>query len=127
MFNCIGKSIYNVNIKLNLKVQEICRYCSPDFLWNDNAPIFLLDLPEAYLPCETPNMECFAKIVNGWVQSTIFAKSFILNLLLGSEYVSDYLGVFSIIMNWGCHFESSKNLSNVMSVLFKYLEQKVSP
>ena len=127
VIHCIGESIYDVNIKLNLKVQKICRDCSPDFLWNDNAPIFSLDLPEAYLPFETPNIECFAKIVSGWIQSTIFAKSFILDLLLGSEYVSDYVGGFSIIMNWGCHFECSKNLSNVMSILFKYLKQKFSP
>ena len=44
-----------------------------------------------------------------------------LDVLLGSEYASDYLGIFSIIMNWGCYFESSKNLSNLMSILFKYL------
>ena len=24
----------NVNIKLNLKMEEICRDCSPNFLWN---------------------------------------------------------------------------------------------
>ena len=33
---------------------------------------------------------------------------------------------FSII-NWGCYFESSKNLSNLKSILFKYLEQKFPP
>ena len=117
-----------MNIKLNLKVQEVCRDSSPDFYKiNDNAPSFSLVLPEVHLTCEAPNMECFAKIVHGWIQSTIFAISSILDVLLGSEYVSDYLGVFYIIMNWSCHFESSKNLSNLMSILFKYLEQKFSP
>ena len=61
------------------------------------------------------------------MQLTIFAKSSILDVLLGSEYVSNYLGVFSITMNWGYHFEHSKNRSNLMSILFKYLEQKFSP
>ena len=32
---------------------------------NDNAPSFCLALSEAHLPCGTPNMECFAKVVNG--------------------------------------------------------------
>ena len=121
----------NVKIKLNLKVEEICRDCSPDFLWikwqRTKFFFFLFFLPEAYLTCETPNMECFAKIVNSWMQSTIFVKSSILDALLGSEYISNCLGVFFIIMNWGCHFESSKNVSNLMSILFKYLEQKFSP
>ena len=66
---------------------------------NNNAPSFSLDLPEAHLPCETPDMECFAKIVNGRKHSTKYAKGSILVILLGSEYVSDYIEVFSIIMN----------------------------
>ena len=56
----------------------------------------------------------------------MFSKSSILDVLLGSEYVCENLEVFLIIMNWGCHFESSKNLSNLMNILFKYLEQKFS-
>ena len=44
-------------------------------------------------------MKCFEKIVNGIIQSTIFAKSSILDVSLGSEYVSDYPDVFSIIIN----------------------------
>ena len=33
---------------------------------SDNAPGFCLVLLEAYaLPCETPNIKCFAKIING--------------------------------------------------------------
>ena len=35
----------------------------------------------------------------GWIQSTIFAKSSIFNVWVGSKYVSDYLGAFSIINN----------------------------
>ena len=50
-----------MKIKLNLKVEEICRDSSPDFFEiNYNAPSFSLDLPEAHLPCETRNTECFA-------------------------------------------------------------------
>ena len=35
-------------------------------------------------------MKYFAKIVNGWIQSIIFAKGSILDVSLVSEYVSDY-------------------------------------
>ena len=69
-------------------------------------------------------MKCFVKIVNGWIQATIFAKRSILDVLLCSEYISDYLGVSSIITKWTCHFESSKNPSNLTSIIFNYLEQK---
>ena len=42
---------------------------------NDNTPGFCLVLSEAYSkPCETNNMKCFAKIVNGEIQSTIFCQ-----------------------------------------------------
>ena len=58
------------------------------------------------------------------MQATIFAKTSILDVLLCSEYISDYLGVSSIITKWTCHFESSKNPSNLTSIIFKYLEQK---
>ena len=56
---------------------------------NDNAPSFCLVLSEAHLPCETPNIACFAKLANGWIQSTTFAKSSILDVWLGSKYVSE--------------------------------------
>ena len=68
---------------------------------NNNALSFSVDLPVAHLPCETPNMECFAKLINDWIHSTKFGKSYILDVLLGSECVSDYLWFFSIIMGWG--------------------------
>ena len=42
--------------------------------------------PEAYSePSGTSKMEFFAKIVNGWKPLTIFAKSSILDIRLGSE------------------------------------------
>ena len=51
-------------------------------------------------------MKCFAKIVNGWIQSTIFRESSILDISLGSDYVSDYSEAFAVIINSGFHFES---------------------
>ena len=39
-------------------------------------------------PCQTSKMERFAKLVNGWKQLTIFAKSFILDVEQGSECAS---------------------------------------
>ena len=71
-------------------------------------------------------MKCFAKIVNGWIQPTIFAECYILDASLVSEYVSDYPGAFYIITNWGFNFESFMNFSNLISILLKYLEQKFS-
>ena len=46
-----------------------------------------------------PNMECFAKKDNGLVQSAIFAKSSTLENFPVSEYVSDNIEDFSIIIN----------------------------
>ena len=44
-------------------------------------------IAEAYSePCQTSKKEHFAKIVNGYKPSTIFAKCFILDLWQGSEY-----------------------------------------
>ena len=39
---------------------------------------------------QSSNMKCFQKIVHDQIQSTMFAKSFILDVSLGSEYVSNY-------------------------------------
>ena len=69
-------------------------------------------------------MKCFAKIVIGSIQSTIFEESSTLNVSLGSEYVFDYPEAFSIIINWRFRFESFMNVSNLISILLKYLEQK---
>ena len=66
------------------------------------------------------------KIVSAWIQWTVFAKSSILDVWQGSKYVSDYLGAFCIIINWGYQLESFKNLSNLISILFKYIEHKLS-
>ena len=71
-------------------------------------------------------MKGFAKIVNGWIQPTILAECSILDVSLGSEYVSDYPGAFYIIINWSFNFESFMNFSNLISILLKYLEQKFS-
>ena len=91
----------NVKIKLNLKVEQICGDFSKRFCGiSKNARGFCLALSEAYSkPCETHNIKCFAKTVKGWIQSTIFEESSILDVLLGSEYVSDYPEAFSIIIN----------------------------
>ena len=53
-----------------------------------------------------------------------FSKSFVLDVWLDSEYASDYPKLFSIIINSDCNFESSKNVSEVISILFKYTEKK---
>ena len=97
---------------------RVCRDSSPNFCEiSDIAPQI----------CETPNIRCFAKIANGSIQSTIFAKSSILDVSLGSEYVSVYLGDFFVInINGGFYFESFRIFSNLISILLMYLEQKFS-
>ena len=62
-------------------------------------------------------IKCFVEIVNDWMQSTIFAKSSILDVLLAFAYVSDYLEEFSININWGFHLETFRNFSNLFSIL----------
>ena len=48
-----------------------------------------LSNPKVYLePCQTFNMECFAKMVNGKKSLTIFLKQSILDVQQGSEYTS---------------------------------------
>ena len=94
---------------------------------SNNTPGFCLALSEAYSwLCEAPYMKCLAKIVNSWIQSTIFAESSILDVSLGSEYISDYLEAFSIITDWHFQFESFMNVFNLISILLKYLEQTFS-
>ena len=98
--------------------------------WHDKniqSSTFCLVLSGKHFLCEASDVKCFAKMVTGWTQITIFAKTFILDVWLDSEYVSDYPGAFSIIINWCCHFESFENLFNLMSILFKFLEQDFSP
>ena len=57
----------NVKIMWNLKVEEITEIVALIFCGiSENAPRFCLALSEAYLQlCETPNLKCFAKLVNG--------------------------------------------------------------
>ena len=108
--------ICNRKIILNLKVEEICRDCRPNFLWNKRQCTRILRHirnPVKHL------MKCFAKIANRWIQSTIFAESSILDASLGSEYLSDCLEAFSIIINWRFHFESFMSVSNLISILLK--------
>ena len=61
-------------------------------------------------------MKCFAKIVNGWIQSTIFVESSILDVSLSSEYISDHLEA----LFWGFHFESFMNFSNLIKIILKF-------
>ena len=52
-------------------------------------------IPEVYSePSQTSRMELFAKTMNGWKLWIIFAKSYILDVRLGSEYVSVHYIVF---------------------------------
>ena len=47
-------------------------------------------MSEAYSkPCRISKTELFAKIVNGFQQLIIFAKCFILDIQIGSEYTSE--------------------------------------
>ena len=71
-------------------------------------------------------MKCFAKIVNGWIQSTILSERSILDVSLGSECVSDYPEAFSNVINQRVHFESFMNISNLINISLKYLS-KVFP
>ena len=61
-------------------------------------------------PSQANSMKCFAKMVSGETQLTIFAKRFILGVSLGSEYVSDYhLWIrLSFVYYYFFHFESIK-------------------
>ena len=91
-------------------MEEIRRYYRLYLLWNKV-------LSEAYSePSQTFKMERFSKMVNGWILLTFFAKNFILDVWLGSEHVSDYPGIFSIIVKWNYHAQPSKHLFNVISV-----------
>ena len=47
-------------------------------------------ISDGYLgPCQTSKIVVFAKMNNGFQPLTVFAKSFIIEVLLGSEYTSD--------------------------------------
>ena len=51
------------------------------------------------------------------MQSTIFAKSSILDISRSSGYVSDYPEDFSFIINLGFHFQFFRIFSNLFSIL----------
>ena len=61
-------------------------------------------------------MKCFPKIVDGYIQATNFAKSFILDVSLGSEYVSGYRLCF---FYYFFHFEAVKFRSSRSQMPFK--------
>ena len=112
---------------MNLKVREICRDCSLDYLLTKRQRTkFFFSFTRGTSTLWNTIHGIFCKNSQRLNTATMFSKSSILDVLLGSEYVCEYLEVFPIIMNWGCHFASFKNLSNLMNILFKYLEQKFS-
>ena len=84
---------YKINL-LESKVEESAEIADLDFCEiNDITLGFYLALSEIYPePCGAFQMERIAKIVNGWIPLTFFAKSSVLDVWLGSEYVSVYLG-----------------------------------
>ena len=60
------------------------------------------------------------KIVNGYIHSTVFPKSFILDVLLASEYVSDYrLWIHLCFFYYFFHLESTKLRSSRSQMSFK--------
>ena len=74
-------------------------------------------------PCQTPKIECFVQIVNSFQSLTIFAKSSILDIWLGSEYVAALQGLglslsLSIIQFWlrliPCFFAAHSPAGNHM-------------
>ena len=112
VINNISPQGNNVKIKLNLKVEKICRDDSDNFLWNtwQGTRILFSFIKSIFITLWDTlwNMKCFIKIVTGWIYSTILAKSSILDVSLSSEYASDYPEAFSfvIIIYWGFRFES---------------------
>ena len=64
-------------------------------------------------PSETSKMDRFVRIGNSSIPLTVFAKSSILDVWLGSDQASDYPRFFSIIVNWNYFSDPSKHLSNL--------------
>ena len=65
-------------------------------------------------PSQTSKMELFVKVVQGWSPLTISAKNFIINVLLSSEYASEFsckqsMGWYA--WNAHTHEKSTKNQS----------------
>ena len=86
---------------------------------SDNAPGFCLASLEAYsCPRETPNIKCFAQIVNGWIQSTIFSRKLHLRCFAGFWRCLWLSKGFFYYYYCGFHFESFMKFSNLISILF---------
>ena len=61
-----------------------------EILRKDSITGFRVASDEYSEPSRTSKLELFSKIVNGWKPLTIFAESFILDVRLGSKYVSEH-------------------------------------
>ena len=110
--------IKDIGVEFVIKNNSSTRDNDMKIKLNENASGFFLVSSKAYSQSlETTNMDCIAKIVKGSIPSTVFAKSSILDAWLGSEYPPDYPKIFSVIISGCCHFESSKYLSNLSSIL----------
>ena len=84
-----GKAIMWSKIEFKNKFAEIAVLIFCEL--NDNTPVlFNFIIGTWSKPSEKNNMSCFAKIVDDWIQSTIFAKSSILDGSMISEYVWNY-------------------------------------
>ena len=117
----------NVKIILNSKVEEICRDCSPIFLWIkwQRTRILFSLIRSIFITLWNTLWSVLQK------KSTVntvnfFTESSILDVSLGSEHVSDYPKFFSIIIKWRFHFEFFMNVSNLISILLSYLGKKFS-
>ena len=113
------------NFKTNIKLKWKKSAEIADLIFceiNGIAPSFYLALSEAYSESSrTSKMGRFLKNSQR-LNTVVFEKISVLDVWLGSEYVSDYPGFFPISINGGCHFESSKNISNVVSILVSRAE-----
>ena len=90
-----GSNKFKTKIKLKVKknLQVICEI-------NGIAPRFCLVLSDTYSePNHVSKIKHFTKIVHSWIPLTIFAKTFVLEIWLGYEFVSDYPGFFSFVIN----------------------------
>ena len=113
----------NVKIKLNFKVEEICRVTRPNFLWNQwQRTRILFSLIRGIL---TTVWKTWYEVLckNSKRLNTVnnFCRKLHLRYFTGFWIVSDYLEAFSIVINWGFEFEYFMNGSSLISILMKYL------
>ena len=71
-----------------------------EILRKDSITGFRVASDEYSEPSRTSKLELFSKIVNGWKPLTIFAESFILDVRLGSEYVSEHYAFSFFFFFW---------------------------